>query len=116
MKFMLYGDAERKPKDEHIEKLTSLLHETGMLMEIMEKLKTFDTEVMKDSAAILNYIVRRCEDNGTKKYLLENMNDIQHYLLDGYSEPDSAFAAGSIFQEILKHEVFVHSLLEVKGA
>lgn len=115
MKFMLYGDAERKPKDEHIDKLTSLLQGTGMLLEIMSRLKTFDSEGKKDSAAIANYIVRRCEDNGTKNYIIKNMYDIQHSLLDGYSEPDSAFAAGSIFQEILKHEDFITCLLKVKG-
>lgn len=115
MKFMLYGDAQRKPKDEHIDKLISLLHRTGMLLEITVMLKTFDTEGKKDSAAIWNYIVRRCEDNGTKKYLLNHMKDIQNSLLDGYSEPDTVFAAGSIFQEMLKHEVFIDCLLEVKG-
>jgi len=115
MKFMLYGDAERKPKDEHIEKLTSLLKGTGILLEIIIRLKTFDIEGKKNSAAIVNYIVRRCEDNGTIKYLKTNMQTIQDSLLAGYNDPDSALTSGSVFEEIAKKEVLIKCLLKVTG-
>jgi len=115
MKFMLYGDAERKPKYEHIVKLTSLLQETGMLLEIILRLKTFDIEGKKDGAAIANYIVRHCEDNDTEKYLVKNMQAIQQSLLAGYNDPDSALSSGSVIEEIAKQEVLLECLLEVEG-
>merc|ERR1719334_1784001 len=73
MKFMLYGDADHEPKDENRKKLTILLYQTGLLVKLIIKLRTFDFEGKKDSAAVVNHIVRRSKDNGTKDYLIHNM-------------------------------------------
>jgi len=115
MKFMLYGDADHEPKDENRKKLTALLHETGLLLKIILRLRTFDFEGKKDGAAVANHIVRRAEQNGTKDYLILNMNEIQKSLVAGYEYPESALPSGTILQEIAKQEVLVNALLREKG-
>jgi len=115
MKFMLYGDADHEPKDENRKKLTALIHERGLLVKLIIKLRTLDFEGKKDSAAVVNHIVRRSEHNGTKEYLIENMKHIQESLLGGYNDPESALPSGTVLQEIAKQEVLAEALLRVKG-
>jgi len=115
MKFMLYGDADNEPKAENRNKLTSLLHNTGMLVKLIIKLRTFDFEGKKDGAAVVNHIVRRAAQNDTKDYLIKNMKVIQKALLAGYDDPESALQSGTILQEIAKQEVLTKALLEVEG-
>jgi len=115
MKFMLYGDADHEPKDENRKKLTSLLHKSGLLLEIILRLRTFDFEGKKDGAAVANHIVRRSEQNDTKDYLIKNMRAIQQSLVGGYGSPESALPSGSILQEIAKQEVLVDALLRERG-
>jgi len=116
MKFMLYGDADNEPKDDNRKKLTSLLHETGLLLKIIVRLRTFDFEGKKDGAAVANHIVRRVEHNGTKDYLTKNMPAVQESLMAGYNDPESALPSGTVLQEIAKQEVLVEALLREKGA
>jgi len=111
MKFMLYGDADNEPKDDNRKKLTSLLHESGMLLKIIMRLTTFDFEGKKDGAAVVNHIVRRTEHNNTKDYFIKNMPAIQKSLVAGYNQIDSALPSGTILQEIAKQEVLVEALL-----
>jgi len=115
MKYMLYGDADNEPKDENRKKLTALLHETGLLVRIIKKLRTLDFEGKKDGAAVVNHIVRRSEHNGTKDYFIKNMEGIQRSLLAGYDDPESALQSGTILQEIAKQEVLAEALLRQEG-
>lgn len=115
MKFMLYGDADHEPKDENRKKLTTQLHESGLLLKIILRLRTFDFEGKKDGAAVANHIVRRAAQNGTKVYLIRNMQAIQKSLVAGYDSPESALPSGSILQEIAKQEVLVSALLKEQG-
>jgi len=115
MKFMLYGDADHEPKDENRKRLTILLYQTGLLVKLIIKLRTFDFEGKKDSAAVVNHIVRRAEHNGTKDYLINNMRAIQRSLLAGYNDPESALPSGTVLQEIAKQAVLTEALLREKG-
>jgi len=115
MKFMLYGDADNEPKDENRKKLTSLLHESGLLLRIILKLRTFDFEGKKDAAAVINHIVRRSENNGTRNYLIKNMRAIQKSLVAGYNDQGSALQSGAVLQEFAKQEVLVEALLKESG-
>lgn len=70
--FILYGDSDKDPNPEHIAKLVPQLIDTengDLFRKLAQYVHLFEFEAKKQTAGIMNYIVRRCSKYETHTYI-----------------------------------------------
>jgi len=110
MKFMLYGDGDTEPKQEHAKKLVDEMFRTGLLLQILAHVQKFEFEARKDVAQIYNYVLRQRKDQAVT--YVKNNPEILKTLVDGYAEPEIALNCGSVLREVCRYEELNSMLLK----
>lgn len=103
MKLMLYGEQELEPKPENIDRLCIDVLEEDLIPLFLKHMKSFDFEAKKDATSVINFLLRRGEQNSAVTYMSER-RDILRTLVDGYSDIDIALNFGLIMRECIRHE------------
>merc|ERR1719384_1190032 len=116
--FILYGDPEKDPNPDHITKLVPKLlqHDTDLFSRLAQNLILFEFEAKKQTAGIMNYIIRRCSKYKANEYILKKTdakghNIIIDCLLKGYHDQHVAQMVGSVLQEMAKRQELAPMLL-----
>merc|ERR1719384_1799314 len=116
--FILYGDPEKDPNPDHITKLVPKLlqHETDLFCKLAQYLTLLEFEAKKQTAGIMNYIIRRCSKYKADEYILKKTeknghNVIIDCLLRGYHDQHVAQMVGSVLQEMAKRQELAPMLL-----
>jgi calcium binding protein 39 len=103
MKLMLYGDQDMEPKPENIDRLCIDVLEEDLIPMLLKHMKAFDFEAKKDATSVINFLLRRGEQNTAVTYCAERP-DILRSLCDGYNDVDVALNFGLILRECVRHE------------
>jgi len=116
--FILYGDPEKDPNPDHITKLVPKLleHDSDLFSRLAQNLILFEFEAKKQTAGIMNYIIRRCSKYKANEYILKKTdakghNIIIDCLLKGYHDQHVAQMVGSVLQEMAKRQELAPMLL-----
>jgi len=114
IRFMLIGDHETKASQDHIDKIQrKFLHseeiggvEDMLMLHILRKAKYYPTDAQKEIGTILNFIIRRGNDNGFKQAFGKDYNPLTKPLLENYqkeeSNPRLCNIISSIFREMMR--------------
>jgi len=105
---MLYGDNENEPKFENIERLCIDVLEAELIPLLLRHMKDLEFEARKDATLLINYIVKRAQNNSALDYL-QNRPEILKTLVEGYNDSDIALNFGLILRECIQH----HCLCEI---
>merc|ERR1719245_2290688 len=91
--FILYGDSDKDPNPDHITKLVPKLlqPDTDLFCKLAQNLTLFEFEAKKQTAGIMNYIIRRCSKYGADAYIKAKTDKHGHNviidcLLRGYHD------------------------------
>jgi len=103
MKLMLYGDQEMEPKPENIDRLCIDVLDEDLIPMLLKHMKDFDFEAKKDATSVINFLLRRGEQNTAVTYVAERP-DILKILVEGYNDVDIALNFGLILRECVRHE------------
>mmetsp|Transcript_8289 Transcript_8289/g.13572 ORF Transcript_8289/g.13572 Transcript_8289/m.13572 type:complete len:492 (-) Transcript_8289:171-1646(-) len=116
--FILYGDPETDPKPEQITKLVPKLlqPDTDLFCKLAQFTSLFEFEAKKQTAGIMNYIIRRCSKYDADKYIKSKTDKHGHNviidcLLRGYHDQHLAQNVGSVLQEMAKRPELAPMLL-----
>jgi len=116
--FILYGDSDKDPNPDHISKLVPKLlqEDTDLFMKLAQFSTEFEFEAKKQTAGIMNYIIRRCSKYHADKYIKSKTDAQRHNviidcLLRGYHDQHSAANVGSVLQEMAKRQELAPLLL-----
>ena len=89
--FILYGDSDKDPNPDHITKLVPKLlqKDTDLFCKLAQYTTLFEFEAKKQTAGIMNYIIRRCSKYHADKYIKDKTDKYGHNviidcLLKGY--------------------------------
>lgn len=110
MKLMLYGDSENEPKADNIERLTQEILDLELIADMIKHMKLLDFEAKKDAASVINFLIRRGEQNNSVKHLQEHP-EIFRALIDGCDEVETALNFGPILRECIRFEELVAIML-----
>eukprot|EP01084_Bolivina_argentea_P117913 209308_1 len=116
--FILYGDSDKDPNPDHITKLVPKLlqPDTDLFCKLAKYTSKFEFEAKKQTAGIMNYIIRRCSKYHADKYIKEKTDKYGHNviidcLLRGYHNQHLAQNVGSVLQEMAKRQELAPMLL-----
>jgi len=116
--FILYGDSDKDPNPDHITKLVPKLlqPDTDLFCKLAQNLTLFEFEAKKQTAGIMNYIIRRCSKYGADAYIKAKTDKHGHNviidcLLRGYHDQHLAQNVGSVLQEMAKRAELAPMLL-----
>merc|ERR1719445_1728127 len=116
--FILYGDSDKDPNPDHITKLVPKLlqPDTDLFCKLAQHTTLFEFEAKKQTAGIMNYIIRRCSKYGADAYIKgktdkHGHNVIIDCLLRGYHDQHLAQNVGSVLQEMAKRAELAPMLL-----
>eukprot|EP01084_Bolivina_argentea_P302596 522338_1 len=116
--FILYGDSDKDPNPDHIQKLVPKLlqTDTDLFCRLARHMQIFEFEAKKQTAGIMNYIIRRCSKYHADKYIKEKTDSLGHNviidcLLIGYHDQHLAQNVGSVLQEMAKRQELAPMLL-----
>jgi len=116
--FILYGDSDKDPNPDHITKLVPKLlqSDTDLFCKLAQYTTLFEFEAKKQTAGIMNYIIRRCSKYHADKYIKDKTDKKGHNviidcLLKGYHDQHLAQNVGSVLQEMAKRQELAPMLL-----
>jgi len=116
--FILYGDSDKDPNPDHISRLVPKLlqEDTDLFCKMAQYTTEFEFEAKKQTAGIMNYIIRRCSKYHADTYIKSKTDAQRHNviidsLLKGYHEQHLAMNVGSVLQEMAKRQELAPMLL-----
>jgi len=116
--FILYGDSDKDPNPDHISRLVPKLlqEDTDLFCKMAQYTTEFEFEAKKQTAGIMNYIIRRCSKYHADSYIKSKTDAQRHNviidsLLKGYHEQHLAMNVGSVLQEMAKRQELAPMLL-----
>jgi calcium binding protein 39 len=80
---------------------------------LLKHLKEFDFEAKKDTTSVINFLLRRGDQNSAVTYVAERPL-ILHQLIEGYDDVEVALNAGLILRECVRHESLCAMVLNGK--
>ena len=90
--FILYGDSDKDPNPDHISRLVPKLlqEDTDLFCKLAQFTTEFEFEAKKQTAGIMNYIIRRCSKYHADAYIKSKTDGQRHNviidcLLRGYA-------------------------------
>jgi calcium binding protein 39 len=113
MKLMLYGDQEAEPKPENIDKLCVDIIEEDLIPVVLKYMKVFDFEAKKDATSVINFLLRRGDQNSAVTYVQERPLVLEE-LMNGYDDAEVALNSGLILRECVRHESLCAMVLNGK--
>ena len=81
--FILYGDSDKDPNPDHIQKLVPKLlqKDSDLFCKLAQYTTLFEFEAKKQTAGIMNYIIRRCSKYHADQYIKERTDEYGHNVI-----------------------------------